>query len=88
MGVVDPVDTFRKLLAAIAAGGAAPEKSLVHAAELSHLYEVMASLCRRAGDTECARDLNARRLKIWQHWELKLPGNAFVNGQAAAAQIE
>jgi hypothetical protein len=47
----------------------------------------MAALQRRNGRIDLAAGLDARRLELWQHWDRKLPGNAFVHRQIAAIRV-
>jgi tetratricopeptide (TPR) repeat protein len=60
-----------------------PEQSLTDASRLSGLYRGVADLERRAGHPDRASALEARRRHLWQHWDRKLPNNAFVLRQLA-----
>jgi hypothetical protein len=55
--------------------------------ELSRIYRSMAALQRRNERIDLAAGLDARRLELWQHWDRKLPGNAFVHRQIAAIRV-
>ena len=54
------------------------ENNLRDANALSLLYESLASAHRRAGARGEAAATDARRRALWQHWDTRLPGNAFV----------
>jgi serine/threonine-protein kinase len=71
-------ETYRSLLAAIMAAEPESETRLSDATDLASLYQAMAALHRRAGNKEAADDLDARRTRLWQHWNQKLPDNPFV----------
>jgi hypothetical protein len=43
-------------------------------------------LQRRAGKTDLASALDARRLHLWEHWDRKLLNNPFVRRQLTAAR--
>jgi hypothetical protein len=47
------------------------------------VYTSLAAVYRRAQRAELASDLDARREKLWAHWDKKLPGNPFVHLQLA-----
>ena len=82
------IETYRKLLGGVSAAKAAPETNLADAADLSRLYGSMAVLHRRVGKEDLASDLDARRLKLWQQWDRKLPNNPFVIAQLGAVRVE
>jgi tetratricopeptide (TPR) repeat protein len=63
------------------------ENSLEDAADLSRLFASLAVLDRRAGMPGLASELDTRRLRLWQHWERKLPNNSFVLRQLAATSV-
>ena len=69
---------YRQLLTRILASKPEPETSLDDANDLSKLFERMAALHRRAGQSADAAALEARRLEIWRAWDRKLPKNVFV----------
>lgn len=54
------------------------------APKLSRLYEELATLYRRGGDSAKAEEMRARRLELWRHWDRKLPNNSFVRGELLA----
>ena len=66
------IEMYRSLLEKILAAKPAPEDDLGDALDLSRLY---ASL----------PDFGRQRLDLWQHWDRRLPGNAIVQRQLAAA---
>jgi hypothetical protein len=48
------------------------------------IYRALARLHRRMGQPARASGVESRRLELWQHWDRKLPNNAFVRRQIAA----
>jgi hypothetical protein len=81
------IEVYEGLLARLAAGGANPENRLRDAVDLSHIWGSMAVLGRRTGRADFASALGAQRLDLWRHWDRKLPNNAFVLRQLAAAAL-
>lgn len=77
----------QELLKRVFAGGPRPETNLADAVDLSNIYRSAAPLHRRAGQADLAAALEARRLELWQHWDSKLPNNAFVRRQLEAARL-
>ena len=84
--LAEAIATCDRLHTAVSAAEAAPEASLDTAADLSRLYETMASLQKRAGNVGAAGALVGRRVALWEQWNRTLPGNAFVSAQLAAAR--
>jgi tetratricopeptide (TPR) repeat protein len=82
------LETYRQLLDGVLAAEATPEKNLSDTADLSRLYASMAVLHRRVGQDDLASEVDGRRLRLWQLWDLKLPKNPFVTAQLAAARFE
>ena len=72
------IELYQQLLPRILASKPEPETNLEDANDMSKLYESMASLHRRAGQSPEAAALEERRLEIWRTWDRKLPRNAFV----------
>jgi hypothetical protein len=54
---------------------------------MSQLYESLAQLYRRNGETGKADNVQTMRLQLWQQWNQKLPNNAFVRRQLDAAAL-
>jgi serine/threonine protein kinase/tetratricopeptide (TPR) repeat protein len=82
---------YEELVAKLTAAKAAPRLDLSHATSLSRIYDALDRLHRVNGQPEKASAVRALRLELWQHWDRKLPGNAFVRRQldeanAAAAR--
>jgi len=48
------------------------------ALDLSNICQATAILHQRAGHLGLASTLAERRLKLWRHWDVKLPRNGFV----------
>ena len=74
----------RSLLDRVLASQPSPEAHLPDASRLSRVYHAVAQLERRAGEMERASELDARRLRLWQHWDRKLPNNSYVAAQLQA----
>jgi tetratricopeptide (TPR) repeat protein len=79
------IEIYQELLDRLGAGPAKPATRLSDAVDLSHIFAAMAGLHRRAGHTNAASALEARRRDLWQQWDRKLPQNAFVLRQLEAA---
>ena len=79
-------ELYQKLIHLVLESQPQHETILGDAVALSTLYTAAASLHRRAGNTDAAADLEARRLEIWRIWDTKLPNNAFVRHQLEAAR--
>ena len=62
-----------------------PEEDLSDALDLSRLLSALAGLNTAAHLPDRASAYEHRRLELWQHWDRKLPGNAFVERQRDAA---
>jgi len=73
------------LLAQIMASKPEPEDDLADALDLSTLFGSLAAFSQAAHHTEEAAAFRQRQLQLWQHWDRKLPGNAFVQRQRDAA---
>ena len=81
------LESSDRLLQAISHAEAAAGSRLDDAAELSQIWASVAAIQRRSGRTDGADALDARRLRLWQHWNSKLPANPFVVGQLAEARV-
>jgi serine/threonine protein kinase len=73
------------LLDKIMASEPDPQNDLTHATNLSRLYQTLTELHRRNRQPDRAEAMTARNTEIWRHWDRKLPGNAFISTQLAAA---
>jgi tetratricopeptide (TPR) repeat protein len=78
------LEIARKLVEDVLGSKPNPEQSLTDASRLSRLYRAVSDLERRGGHPDRASALEARRRQLWQHWDRKLPNNAFVLRQIAA----
>jgi hypothetical protein len=74
------------VLKGIAAAEARPEDHLRDAAAMSHIYASIAAIQRQAGQIERAAVLEARRRKLWEGWDRKLPRNPFITARLSAAR--
>lgn len=79
------VESCEGLLDKVMASKPRPYDDLRDAPKISRLYERLALLYHRTGDSEKEAAIDARRLDLWQHWDQKLPNNAFVRRQLNAA---
>jgi tetratricopeptide (TPR) repeat protein len=68
----------------VLAAGPDLENDLRDTNQLSLLLDDLARLHRKAGASDQAAAIEARRLALWQHWNQKLPNNPFVLRRLAA----
>jgi tetratricopeptide (TPR) repeat protein len=73
------------LLAQIMASKPEPEDDLADALDLSTLFGSLAGFSHAAHLPDNVSALRLRQLQLWQHWDRKRPGNAFVQRQRDAA---
>ena len=78
---------YEQLLAKVIAAKPEPLNDLRDAPRMSHLYENLAALYRRSGESDKADSMQKKRLELWQQWEQKLPNNAFVRRQLEAVAL-
>jgi serine/threonine protein kinase len=79
------IGIYGKLLDQIQVAKPAPVINLTDAMRLSRIYGAKAGLHRRAGQADAATALESLRRDLWQHWDRKLPNNAFVRRQVEAS---
>lgn len=79
------IDGDERLLTLVMAAKPATDTDLRDAPRLSRLYQSLAELNRRAGNAIRAQEMDSRRLALWEAWDRKLPGNAFIRRQLGAA---
>ena len=60
---------------------------LCHALALSQIYESLAVLYRRSGQSNHGKGFAALRLDLWRSLETKLPKSSFVQRELASARI-
>jgi serine/threonine protein kinase len=72
---------YQELLGKILASRPRPETLLTDAVSMSRVYTVIARLGQRAARHDLASAMESQRLKLWQHWNSKLPNNNFVRHQ-------
>jgi tetratricopeptide (TPR) repeat protein len=82
------VRQYTDLLAKVMAAKPDIERDLRDANSLSLLYQDFARLYRDAGESAEADALDARRLALWQRWNVAQPNNPFVLRQLSAADGE
>ena len=76
---------YEQLLAKVTVSSPDPRNDLSDAIDVSRTYAAMGPLYRQTGDTVRAAGMELRRLELWEQWDRKLPNNAFVRRQLAAA---
>jgi len=81
------IEIYRDLLHRVLAAKPSPQSQLKDALALSDIYSGAAKLNRQAGQLDAASGLDARRLEIWQIWNVKLPNNNFVSRQIEAVSL-
>lgn len=79
--------TYQQLLDGLQGSQPNPETDLVQANKLSRTYASVAALFRRTGEAAKAETIESRRQELWRHWDSKLPNNAFIQRQLAAASV-
>ncbi len=80
------VEICDKLLTRLQTAEPDAETSLETAVHLSNLYQQTAVLHRRSAESGLASALDTKRRTLWQRWDARLPNNAFVRRQLAAAR--
>ena len=81
--VHEAVRLSRQLLDKVERSAPQAEADLRNAAAISLLFRDLARQSARAGDAAGANAIAGRRRSLWQAWDRKLPGNAFVARQLA-----
>jgi tetratricopeptide (TPR) repeat protein len=79
------IATYKQLLDRVLPANGSPLPDLEDSPRLSRIYERLADLYRQTGDEAQAESMRTRRVEIWQRWERKFPGNAFIQRQLKAA---
>jgi serine/threonine-protein kinase len=79
------VKLYEQLLEKVMVGKPDSYADLEDVSKLERLYESLTAVYRRTGETAKAESMQTRRLELWQHWDSKLPNNAFVRRQLEAA---
>jgi serine/threonine-protein kinase len=85
--VARAIEVGRNLLNKVMATKPEVESKLVEAVEFSRLLTSVARLERTAGHAAEAAALEDRRVRLWQHWSGRLPGNSFIARQLAANSL-
>lgn len=78
---------YEQLLSGVMAARPTADNDLRDAPPMSRLCQRLAELYRSSGNTSAAQSMESRRLTLWQGWDRKLPGNAFVRRELAAAAV-
>ena len=79
------IEIYSRLIDQVLASKPKPETNLGDATDLSHLYASLATFERGAGNGDRAATLDQSRVQLWERWTRRLPTNAFVRRQLAAA---
>jgi tRNA A-37 threonylcarbamoyl transferase component Bud32 len=74
-------ETYQELLAKLNAAHPDPENDLRQALQMSNSWADLARILRASGETQQAAQWAHKRERLWQGWNRKLPGNAFVQRQ-------
>lgn len=80
-------EIYEELREKIMSSKADPLGDLHDATTLSPIYEALAGLRRRTGQADRAKEMADLRLKLWEHWDRKLPNNHFVVRQLERARL-
>jgi tetratricopeptide (TPR) repeat protein/predicted Ser/Thr protein kinase len=75
---------YQQILDGVAPGGDESRTDLWNAQNLSGIYQSLATLYRKAGEEQQAREVESRRAELWHDWDRRLPNNPFVLRQIAA----
>ncbi|MGH9735770.1 MAG: serine/threonine-protein kinase [Candidatus Acidiferrales bacterium] len=75
---------YEQLFAQVMAAHPAADTDLRDAPPMSRLCQRLAELYRSTGNTSAAQKMESHRMKLWQGWDQKLPGNTFVRRELAA----
>jgi tetratricopeptide (TPR) repeat protein len=75
------VETYRTLLAGVIAAKADPAHLLPDAIVISDLWRGLARELQKAGQSDEAAALHAKRSELWAAWDRKLPNNATIGKQ-------
>lgn len=78
------LNVYRELFRKVMASKPDPQNDLLNSVHISRLHTSLAALLRRTGNKDQAVPLEAGRWELWQHWNRKLPNNAFVQRQQEA----
>ncbi len=81
------IQTYEELLERVLPANGSPLPDFEDSPRFSRIYERLTDLYRRTGDEPRAESMRTRRLELWQRWQRKFPGNAFVRGQLEAASF-
>jgi tetratricopeptide (TPR) repeat protein len=79
------IHSYQELRRALLASDPDPRNDLLNATSLTALDASLATLLRRAGETDRAAALEAGNREIWSQWNRRLPNNPFVLRKLAAA---
>ncbi|MGI8742711.1 MAG: hypothetical protein ACR2NN_09100 [Bryobacteraceae bacterium] len=80
-------EVYGELLDKIMASKPDPHNDLRDAMKISGIYQALAILHYRNGESGRGKDMAAVRVELWRHWDRKLPRNAFVRRQLEAALL-
>ena len=81
------IGTYEQLLEKVLPANGSPPPDFEDSPRLSRIYERLADLYQRTGDEPQAESIRERRFELWQRWEHRFPGNAFIRRQLEAASF-
>ncbi len=81
------LEVYQDVLDKIMASKPEPQSDLRHAVTLSRIYGSLAALHSRVNQRDRGEELALLRLKLWRHWEAKLPNARFIRRQLESARI-
>lgn len=79
------IKTYRQLLDGVLAAHPDVNGDLRDAPKLSRIYEALATLYRRTADLSANAAVKLQSVRLWEHWQHRLPQNTFIQTQLAAA---
>jgi len=80
------VAIYERLLQSVMAAKPDVLTDLRDTPKLSRIYQALAALYHRNGDTAKESAMNSLRLELWRHWQRELPANPFVLRQLEAVR--
>jgi tetratricopeptide (TPR) repeat protein len=85
--LTEAIGEYQQLLERVMTAKPDIDHDLRDAYSLSLLYQSLGELQQRAGASQAADAIGARRVALWNEWNRKLPNNPFVLRRLAEAQV-
>jgi tetratricopeptide (TPR) repeat protein len=79
------IQIYEQFLAKVPPADGSAQVDFEDSPRLSRIYGSLADLYRQTGNQPQAESMRAHRLELWQQWDRKFPGNAFIRRQLEAA---